>query len=143
MKSQTHAFLIHFIVHKFYRILEHQYILVMATIKRFVVKMSWFVVLLLIILNLISIVEGTHMSKFGPFPNGSGGGEPFGPFGGDGREGVGPFGGGGPFGGRPFGFPINGSFPSFPINGSLPGSPINSVLPGSPFPRFPPWVSLP
>lgn len=103
----------------------------MATIKGFVIKMSWFVVLLLITLSLISIVEGTRMSRFGPFPIGSGGGGPFGPF------------GGGPFGGRPFGFPINGSFPGFPINGSLPGSPINSSLPGSPFHRFPPWVSLP
>ena len=90
----------------------------MANVTRFLVKMSWFVVLMLVIANLVSTVEG---NRFGPFP--------FGPFGGGGGGGFGPFGGGGFGGAGPFG----GAFPG--LNITLPT--INGSFPGFPFPPFP------
>ena len=102
----------------------------MANTTRFLL-MSWFIVLMLVIINLISAVAG---NRFGPFPMGRGG--PFGtgglrglaPFGGGGFGGLGPFGGAGPFDGGSLGFPINSTFLGLnitlpAINGSFLGFP--------------------
>ena len=66
--------------------------------------MSWFMVLVLVIVNLLSIVEGNRSGLFGggfgglgPFGGGDLGG--LGPFGCGGFGRVGPFRGAGPFGG--------------------------------------------
>ena len=120
----------------------------MANAARFFLKMSWFIVLMLVIVNLISTVEGIRFGPFrgGPFGGGGFGGGfgglgPFGgigvgglgPFGGSGFGGVGPFGGAGPFGGGGLGFPINNTFPG--LNITLPA--INGSFPEFPFPGFP------
>jgi hypothetical protein len=112
--------------------LEHQRIFIMTKATQFLRKMSRFMVLMLVIVNLISIVEG---NRFGPF--GGGGLRGLGPFGrggfGGGFGGLGPFGGVGPFGGGGLGFPINNTFPG--LNITLPA--INGSFPGFPFPGFP------
>lgn len=110
----------------------------MANNTQFLVKMSWFVVLMLGIANLISTVEG---NRFGPFPFGGGLGG-LGPFGGGGGfGGIGPF--GGSFGGiGPFGGSVGGGFGPFGGGGTFPGlnitlPAINGSFPGFPFPGFP------
>jgi hypothetical protein len=135
----------------------------MANATRFLTKMSWLIVLMLVIANLIAIVEG---NRFGPFPFGSGlGGRlgglgPFGggglgglgsfnggglgPFGGGGGGGFGPFGGGGgggfgPFGGGGFGGagPFGGGSLGFPICGTFPGLNITLLAINGSFLGFP------
>ena len=56
--------------HKFGNTLEHQRIFIMANAIRLLIKMFWFMNLMLVIVDLISIVKG---NRFDPFPMGHGG----------------------------------------------------------------------
>jgi hypothetical protein len=96
---------------KFGNTLEHQRIFIMAKAAQLLHKMSRFIVLMLVIVNLVSMVEA---NRFGPF--GGGGLRGFGPFGGGGFGGG--FGGLGPFGG--VGLGGAGSFGGVGLGGAGP-----------------------